>query len=562
MSAGLGDREADFGNGERLVGFIDIGTNSVRLLLARIYSDGSWVPFSQQKEMVRLGEGEYGGGDLQPAAMDRAVFVTAAFADIARQRWAEEIVAVATSATRDAHNQVAFLERLRKEAAIRVRVVSGREAARLVYLGFLHSVDVGNDQALFIDIGGGSTEVIVGGQMAEQQLFSLNVGAMRLSAFFAPRFRLEDPVSPEQYQELQEYVRQHAIRTVQQVRRCSFDRVFGSSGTITNLATIAARSRGGQSPEPLTLPELRRVVARLCAQRLEKRRKVPGLNPDRADMIIAGAAILHTLMEELGLSQIEPVLQGGLREGLVVDHVNRHLPGARRERSVRERSALRLGRASRFDETHARTVAALALQLFDSGAESGLHDLGQSERDLLYYAALVHDVGAFLSYSNHQLHSHYLIRNAELLGFDQREVEIVAATALFHRKAVPAAKHPEYAALDREGRRAVRLLSLFLRLAESLDRGHRGAIDSARLLPAADEAVLLELRPARDCQLELWGVRDRAKAVERTLRRPLIVRLVDSPAVGDAQTSIPLGAPRPGRLRARRSAPPARKAAG
>ncbi len=527
---------------ERLVAFIDIGTNSIRLLLARIHRDGTWVAVSQQKEAVRLGEGEYGGGDLQPAAMDRAVFVTAAFTDLARQHGAEEIVAVATSATREARNQGVFLERLRQETGLRVQVVSGWEEARLIYLGILHMVHLGDEQALFIDIGGGSTEVIVGDASAERYLSSLKVGAIRLTAVFAPRFSLEDPVSAQQYEAIREYVRQHAIRTVQRVRGFSFDRVFGSSGTITNLAAVAARSRGSQALEPLTLAELQRVAAHLCSLGVDERRKVSGLNPDRADIVIAGAAILDTLMEELGVREIEPVVQGGLREGLVADYLDRRLSGGRPERSVRERSALQLGRVAQFDEAHARTVARLALQLFDSAAESGFHDLKDAERELLYYAALLHDIGAFLSYSNHHRHTHYLIRNAELLGFDQREIDLLAAIALFHRKALPSEKHAEFAALDPEGRRTVRMASLFLRLAESLDRGHRGSITSARLLARGEDAALLEVRASGDCRLELWGVRDRAKAVRRTLHRRLEVALVDSP---DAACSAALGTGEP-----------------
>jgi len=516
----------------RVVAFLDIGTNSVRMLLARIHPDHSYSILSQQKEVVRLGEGEFRDHHLQPNAMRRAALVCSKFAEMARALGAEEIVAVATSASREAANQQVFLRKLRREAEIDVRVISGREEARLIYLGVASGVNLGDRRALFIDIGGGSTEVIVGSQDQHEFLDSLKLGAIRLTTLFLPP-ETTSTVSPKQYQRVQQHVRTTAVRTLQQLRTLKIDLAIGSSGTIMNLAEIASRllyKRPARKDEVLKLDDLQQIVPRLCAAPLEERRKIPGINPERADIIIGGAAILQTLMEELRVPEIR-VSERGLREGMPVDYLTRseHQPPLALT-SFRERSVFQLGRACGFDEAHARNVTRLALQLFDGTRAIGLHRLGEWERELLEYAALLHDIGAFLSYNNHRAHSYYFIRNADLLGFDQTEIAIIATTAFYHRNALPRTKHPEFAALDQRSRKIVKTLCMLLRIAESLDRSHTGAVSQVELRLDATGAVVLELGSARDCQLELWGVKNHEAAFEKVFQRPLRVERAAVPA--------------------------------
>ena len=510
---------------QSIVAFLDIGTNSVRMLLARIQPDHSYSIISQQKETVRLGEGEFRGHLLQPAAIRRAVLVCSKFAEMARALGAETIVAVATSASREASNQAAFLRRLSREAAIDVRVISGREEARLIYLGVVSGINLGGNRAIFIDIGGGSTEVIVGTQQQYEFLDSLKLGAIRLTTLFFPA-DYAGAVSAKQYQRLQQHVRTTAIRTLQSLRQLDVDFAVGSSGTVMNLAEIACRiihKRAAKKEEVLRLDDLQQVTARLCEATLEDRRKIPGINPDRADILVAGAAILQTIMEELQLPEIR-VSDRGLREGLPIDYLTRaEHPPPLALKSFRERSVFQLGRTCRFDEPHAQNVARLALDLFDQTHTLGLHRFGDWERELLEYAALLHDVGAFLSYTNHRAHSYYFIRNADLLGFDQTEIAIVAAAAFYHRNSLPRIKHPEFAELDKRGRKIVRVLCVLLRIAESLDRSHTGAVENLRLQRMAADEVLLEISSSRDCQLEVWGVRHHEPAFEKTFGQRLTV---------------------------------------
>ncbi len=510
-------------SGGQVTAFIDIGTNSVRLLLVRLNPNHSYSVLNQEKEIVRLGEGEFVDQYLQPEAMERAALVCKKFNEMAEAYGAEEIIAIATSATREATNKAVFLRLLQQEAQLEVRTISGLEEARLTYLGLSSGLNLGSRQALFLDIGGGSTEVVVGDQTQHQVLDSLKLGAIRLTTlFFLPEE--QGPVADERYALICQYVRNAAVRTVQQVRQYRIDMAIGSSGTIESLADIAAYHFLGRPREPndvLTLKQLEQVVVLLCARSLEDRGRIAGLNPARADIIIAGAAILHTLMEEFGLQEIA-ISERGLREGLLEDYL---LKGGHAQQltgmSVRERSVLRLGRACNFEEEHARQVAKLALELFDNAKSLGLHALGTRERELLEYAALLHDIGSFLSHTNHQAHTYYLIKNADLLGFDQTEIATIASAAFFHRKSYPRKKHPQYKMLDDQSRKTVRVLAVCLQMAESLDRSRTCAIRQVRLIPRDEKEIFLEIQTDQDCQLEIWGVRNQRRIFKKTFGRKL-----------------------------------------
>jgi exopolyphosphatase/guanosine-5'-triphosphate,3'-diphosphate pyrophosphatase len=528
------------GLGGRVVAFIDIGTNAIRLLVVRIVPGHLHTVITEQREAARLGEGEFPDRRLQPQAMEQAVLVCRKFVELAQGHGAGEIVAVATSATREALNAEEFLHRLREEAGLHVRVISGREEARLIYAGLSSFIHLGLRKAVFLDIGGGSTEVIVGGQRRYEFLDTIGIGAVRLtSLMFSPQDA--GPVSPRRYEQLRQYARHAAVHTVYQVNQHHADLLVGTAGTIRNLAAIASSSRRGPEPENgdvLTRSELRRVAAMLCAMPLEERQKVPGLNPDRADIIVSGAAILDVVMEGLGFSEIQVMPVGGLREGLLMDYLAQDSHDLHRL-SVRERSVLHLGRACHFDEPHARSAERLALELFDTARETGLHSYGEWEREILGHAALLHDIGAFLSYGNHHVHSHYLINNADLLGFHQAEMTMMALTALFHRRGLPTTDQPDFEALDREDRARVKLFSLIVRLVESLDRSHQNVVKHACIVPSSPKELRLRMCVDGDAQLELWGLRAREKAVRKTLRRHLVIELTDSSANGE-QSAVAL----------------------
>lgn len=535
----------------RIFAAMDIGTNSVRLAVVEVQANGTWTTLASQKQVVRLGEGEFDrdalrdssikidekssdestGHSLTKAAIARGALVCARFAEVARGFGAEEIVALATAAVREADNGDAFVQRVRELADLDVRVISGQEEARLIYLGCVSGIDLPpKKNALFMDIGGGSTELIVGDSAGYAFLDSLKMGAIRLTA--EGIVDASGPVSPSAWVDLQRHVRGLLVPAARAISRAGFSVMYGSSGTAQNLAEIIAASRAAPVPTSLRnyelfLHDIQAATRRLCALTLEQRRRVPGINPERADIIIGGAAILQTVMETVGAGSIR-ISDRGLREGIIVDHLRRSLPSAKSagDYSARRRSIRQLMAATRVDETHAAHIVHLALTLFDQWKALGLHDYGRA-RELLEYAALLHDAGFFVSHTDHQQHSYYLIRHSELLGFNDREIEIMANLALYHRKSIPRRKHIPFAQLDARTQRVIRVLSCALRFAEALDRSHLMLVRdvASERLPRPDR-VRLTLYASADAQLEVWAAEAQAAAFEKTFFLPLEVRVL------------------------------------
>ena len=507
----------------RVVAFMDIGSNSVRLLLVRINPNQTYTVLTEQKEVVRLGETVFIDGRLHPAAIRRTVNACADFAALARARGAQEIVAVATSAAREARNQAEFLRALKRQAGLDVRVISGKEEARLIYLGTSHVARKEDGQALFMDIGGGSTELAVGDQKQYAYLDSLRLGAIRLSAMF--HLDQETSISRKHYDSVRDYIRDTAAPTFKRVQRFHIGQFIGSSGTIENLADILYRVRHDRRrdrSDTVRYSELAKIIDLLFSLPLDDRRNVPGINPERADIIVGGAAIVDVFMDELDLREIRPT-DRGMRDGLLLDYL------AASEHAalyvgvpVRDRSVLQLARSCGSDEAHTRVVARLAVELFDSARKLGVHRYGTEERDLLGFAALLHDVGAFLSYDNQQEHAWYLISSADLLGFNRTEIGVIAALAFFSRKGFPKRGHPKLEGLDEGSQNVVRTLTAFLRIADSLDRSRRGLVQHARLQKGRD-GLVLRIKSDGDVTTDLWGVRYNHQAIEKLLDRRVTV---------------------------------------
>ena len=532
----------------RVFAAMDIGTNSIRLAVVEIQSGFAWSTLSSQKQVVRLGEGEFSSNtgkddmkhghsqfSLTPEAIERGALVCARFAEIARGYKAHQIVALATAAAREADNQDEFVHRVRALADLDVRVISGHEEARLIFLGVSSGVEIApGSKALFMDIGGGSTELIVGDGSSYSFLDSLRMGAIRVTSQFVRD--PSKPVTPAVWSAMQQHVRSVLAPAGRAIAAVGFSIMYGSSGTIINLAEIAAHLCAGPVPKSfrnysLTLTDIQAITKRLCSLNIEQRSRIPGINPERADIILGGAAILQTVMETVGASEIR-VSDRGLREGIIVDHLSRvaspsndfeHLAllGARR------RSIQQLMRSTGVDEAHAEHIKSLALSLFDQWKGLGLHDYDRA-RELLEYASLLHDCGFFVSHTDHQQHSYYLIRHSELLGFDDLEVEIMANIALYHRKANPRKRHANFAKLDGATQQLIRVLSCALRFAEALDRGHLmlvTGVTCARL--NRPERIQMTLRCSSEAQLEVWAAQGQAQAFTKTFNLPLQISSPD-----------------------------------
>jgi exopolyphosphatase/guanosine-5'-triphosphate,3'-diphosphate pyrophosphatase len=499
---------------------IDIGTSSLHLAIARPQAGGRPELLLREKVPVRLGSGTGDMKSLDPAAVDRGVEVLVAFRALADAHDAD-IHAVATSAVREAENPSIFLDRARDEAGIEVDVISGMEEARLIHLGVLGAVDFTEHPYLVIDIGGGSTEFIVGHHTNLLLARSLKIGHVRLANRFFPA----GVVDPDSIDACRRYIRSFIAPAAITIRQQRVRQVAGASGTFQ---TIAAVSGGAEAQDPRTPIDRAAVDAAvdriLSCPTAEERLSIPGVEPHRADTIAAGAILVQTLMDSLGLTSFV-VSPDALREGLVLDRLDRRDPSPDtllHLGSVRSSSVQAV--AERFGEnlSHARQATDIALTLFDATVD--LHGLGDYERDILEGASMLHNVGRFIGHGAHHRHSYYLIRNSDhLAGFSVRELELMAQVARYHRKSEPKPTHAEYMALSATDQRIVATLAGMLRIGIALDRTYRNiATDLA--VGVSDRAVDIVVDgDPDDLELELFAANERRGLLERALARTVTV---------------------------------------
>jgi exopolyphosphatase/guanosine-5'-triphosphate,3'-diphosphate pyrophosphatase len=458
---------------------IDIGTNSVHGVVARITAvEGSprFEVLEREKDVVRLGSGGADMRELSEDAIDRTVAALDRFRQVAEVHGAP-VTAVATSAVREADNRDTFIERAWLEAGVHVEVITGVEEARLIHLGVLQAVPVFERRLLLCDIGGGSTELLVGLRGQVQTARSLKLGALRLTR----RFFDGKVVHPSAVDACRRHIRSALAPFVHEVRKTDIEVAVGSSGTIAALAEMAAVRSTGARPRSvsglvLTTADLDGLVKEILnAKSPEDRAALPGLDPARADIILAGSLILEQVLHELHVDELL-VSDYALREGVLLDAWHRRHGGSLHHLSdLRRRSVLDLSNLMDDDPEHSRQVARLALDLFDATASR--HGLGDDARETLEAAALLCNVGLFVSHAQHHKHSYYVIRGTDrLTGFTDHEVERIALVARYHRKSEPKAKHPEFASLDEDDQHLVRCLAGILRVAIGLDRNHAARV--------------------------------------------------------------------------------------
>ncbi|PYR17406.1 MAG: hypothetical protein DMF94_23845 [Acidobacteria bacterium] len=504
---------------------IDIGTNSIHMIVVQVRPDQSFEVIDREKEMVRLGAGGLDGRALTPEAMHTALQVLSKFRRLAESHKVDEVVAVATSATREAENGGEFLRAVTQQTGIRPRVISGTEEARLIHLAAVYGVSVPGDVAVVIDIGGGSVEVTRGAGPSVELGRSFKLGVIRLTE----RFVTTDPLEPRDERKLVRHIDEEIGKYLHQMARAGFERVIGTSGTILSLGSVAAAADGGEHGSSLrnrrfAAKQIRRVRKDLVALDLEERLRIPGLEPRRADLAVAGAILLDEILRRLGAEEIT-LCDLSLREGLVLDYISRHrkeIAQADRYPDVRRRSVFELAERCRYWPDHSQHVARLAVALFDQ--TRAIHGLTDREREWLEYAAILHDVGVHISYEGHHKHSYYLVKNGDLRGFEPGEIEAIALVARYHRQATPKRKHEGFRAVGRRTRAAVRTLAAILRLAESLDRSHAQTITGLELHDRGDDD-LVQLRATGDVELELWAATRHAAPFERMMGKPLRIEV-------------------------------------
>ncbi|QDZ38801.1 Ppx/GppA family phosphatase [Euhalothece natronophila Z-M001] len=503
---------------ERVIAAFDIGTNSIHMVIVKI--DPSLPAFNiiaREKDTVRLGDRDPKTGFLTLDAMERAMSTLQRGQELARSFNAEEIVAVATSAVREAPNGREFIKTVREELGLTIDLISGQEEARRIYLGVLSAMEFNEKPHAIIDIGGGSTELILGNGQEPRSLSSTKVGAVRL----AQEYITTDPINNKELKFLQAYIRGSMERPVEELNaQLSPEETIslvGTSGTIECLATIHAKEKLNSNPNPLqgysfTTKDLEDIVKLLASLDVKKRADLPGMSDRRAEIILPGAMILLETMKLLGVDEIT-ICERALREGVIVDWMLTHgliENRLRYQSSVRDRSVIHIAQKYQVDLDYSQRVANFALSIFDQ-TQGKLHQWGSWERELLWVAAILHNCGFYVSHAAHHKHSYYLIRHAELLGFTENELEIIANIARYHRKSKPKKKHENYQNLpDKNARKFVSEVSAILRLAIALDRRQIGAITAFNCYYKEEEKELhLELFPKDkndDCALEFWNL--------------------------------------------------------
>ncbi len=510
-----------------VIAAIDVGTNSIHMVVARVQPDlPAFTIIATEKATVRLGDRDPKTGDLTPAAIERATQALRRCQSLATSLNAKQTIAVATSAVREAPNGMDFLQQVKADLGLTINLIAGTEEARRIYLGVLSGVEFHNDPHVILDIGGGSTELILGSGHEPRSLSSTKVGAVRLSALFVK----SDPISDKEYRALRNYVRGMLERPVEdlisQLKPGETPRMIGTSGTIEAVAMLQAFQAQGSPLENLngysiTREQVHQAIQRLRKLTYDQRVGLSGLNERRAEIIVAGALILREAMELLKLDSIT-ICERALREGVIVDWMlGQGLieDRLRYQSSVRERSVLHAMRKFKMDRGYSDRVTEFALTLFDA-TQPALHQLSPDAREILWAAAMLHNCGQYISNSSYHKHTYYLIRNGELLGYTEADVEAIANLARYHRKSAPKKKHDNYRQLSTKWhRRVVDQLHPLMRLAVALNRRQIGAVESLSCeLDLEQKTIYLHISPREaqdDCALELWSIEQNKEAFEK-----------------------------------------------
>ncbi|MGB0825066.1 MAG: Ppx/GppA phosphatase family protein [Synechococcus sp.] len=519
---------------QRRIAAIDIGTNSFHLLVAAVDPKLRTFRIIQaEKATTRLGERDPETGELTAAAMQRGLETLRQFRDLAASHRVEQIVTAATSAVREAPNGRDFLQTILDDLGMEVDLVSGPEEARLIYLGVLSGMPFGDRPHLLLDIGGGSTELILADGRDARALTSTRVGAVRLQRDFVR----DDPMPPQRRSFLQAFIQGSLEPAVDKVRRRikpgETPVLVATSGTAMAIGSLAA-SEEERPPRKLhgyrvTRQRLDNVVDRLITMTPAQRRELAPINDRRAEIIVPGALILQTTMKMLGV--VEFVLsERALREGLIVDWMLRQ--GLLEDRfsfqsSIRQRTVLHQVQRFAVNQSRAERVASHALSLYDA-TRGVMHDDSGEGRELLWAAAMLHTCGQHINISAYHKHTWYLIRHGELLGYSEAEHLMVAAIARYHRRSLPKKRHESWQLVaTRDNRRCVHQMALLLRLAAALDRRPEPVISALRI-HAVKGSLDLEIVPERvnqNVSLEQWSLEGCAEVVKEAVGVNLRVRV-------------------------------------
>lgn len=514
---------------------IDLGTNSFHAIIVDAHPNGSYQVVDRMKEMVKLGAHGLEANPLPEAAMDRGMRALKRIHLLARGWEAREFLAFATSAIREAANGGAFIQRAREELGLRIRPIDGETEAHLISEGVRRAVDL-PDPSLLVDIGGGSVEFIVVNRDRDVFAKSLKLGAARMTK----QFVRSDPLSEEEQAQMRAHFKRELEEVAAVCRERSVQTIVGSSGTMKSLARVTAEQHGDGSrsifQQTFSVADVRASLQWVMESTSDDRRAHPAIEPKRVEQIGAGAVLLDTLCAGLPLIRDVRVSPNALREGMVVHFIETNYRRLRHMASFREprrRSVHEMAYRYQWEEPHAQHVAATATFLFDVCRP--LYDGPDEDVELLEYAALLHDVGYLISHGQHDRHSHYLIENAELHGFQPEEVAIMALVARYHEGDLPSSDHESFRRLSPDQQQRVRQLVALIRIAEGLDRSHFQNVEALRAR-LDEETLLLLLATKEDPQLEVWAGSEEGAYFETVFGRTVHVEPTTIPARVNGQS--------------------------
>jgi exopolyphosphatase/guanosine-5'-triphosphate,3'-diphosphate pyrophosphatase len=502
---------------------IDIGSNSIRMLAAELDGVGPLRILAEDRQVTRLGESVFRSGLIDDASMAVSLSTLERMIALCKPHNVLASRIVATSAVRDARNQVQFLDQATAIAGQPVEIISGQEEARLIHLGVESRWPHRDDRLLIIDIGGGSAEVIEAEHGRLHHAFSRPLGAVRLQSVFLQN----DPPTRDDLKRMEEFIVEKLAVAVNKIGAVQFDRAIATAASASAVVcaanSIPRSDRELADRKRVTVTQLRRLYRDLSKMDLTERRKVVGIGYRRAEIIVPGVAVLLRTLEAFGLTALN-YCAAGVREGIIHDLADRGV-GREQARLNREQRELVEQFAKRFgvDLKHARKVAHFALELFH--ALDKFHALPASDARLLETAAYLRDVGHAISDASHHKHSLYIVANADLGGFTDIERIQVAMLCRYHRKSMPASRHSDFMLMPPENRRSITMLTPLLRIADALDRSREQRVDGIDCIVAPD-GVKLRLKSGADTGLEKWAVEGAAAAFRQVYQMPLTVENV------------------------------------
>lgn len=498
---------------------IDIGTNSIRLMVAEPLRGGAYRILDEEKENTRLGHDLAKNGRLESKAMERALTALRRMKQIAEGFQVTQLKTIATCAVREAKNGDEFCRRAREEIGLQIDVVSAKEEALLAFFSVQRAFDLTDKHVAVVDIGGGSTEIVLAFGNLVEAIYTTQLGAVRLTEVHGNGSSLASDSYARLIASIDRQLRKHTRNPVFVPHL-----MFGSGGTFTSLASMVMASKGHSNLPvrgyQVTRAEVRHLLDRLRKMPFKDRASVPGLAPDRADIIVSGLAIVDRVMDRLEVNMLQ-VHNRGVRDGLLLTMIDESLGRTSFDPHDREAAIERMAMSCGGEIAHGRHVARLAASIFTQLASAFQFDL--SDRPLLEAAARLQDVGYLIDYDQHHKHSYHLILNSRLQGFQPHELELIANVARYHRGAEPKKRHKNYRQLAPRDRKRVQQMAAILRLAGGLDRSNSQQVRDVEVLINDGEAEF-RLTADQAPEVDIWGARRRADFFARVFGAKVRIR--------------------------------------